>query len=139
MSRIAIVALAYAMIYTLEWFDPPVAEYYFYAAVSSFLLILLCVWTEDLINLGYASTQLICMYLYLCKISPSATWVNSVLYDPIVSASEYVYYYELIMLHTGLLNVLFIFVGNANTASVSDKVSSDNSDKSNIELEEVST
>ena len=107
MSRIAIVALAYAMIYTLEWFDPPVAEYYFYAAVSSFLLILLCVWTKDLINLGYAITQLICMYLYLCKISPDAPWVNWVLYDPMLNVATWLYYYEFIMVLTGSINVMF--------------------------------
>lgn len=135
MSRIIIVALAYVMVYVLEWLDPPIAEYYFYAAVSSFLLILLCVWTKDLINLGYAITQLICMYLYLCKISPDAPWVNWVLYDPMLNVATWVYYYEFIMVLTGLINVVFLLIGYINTASSRGKI---NSQGNNIPLQKVS-
>lgn len=108
MDKIAVLLLSYALVYLVQWYDPPFEQYYFLLAMSCFFICVACAYTKDLMCIGYGLIQAILMFFYICTILPTGFWTDWVLYCPKLNYSIVVYCYELAMIGAGLWNGLLL-------------------------------
>ena len=116
MQRLFILGLSYALVYALQWYDPPFAEYYFYAIITCFIVCVACAHTRDPLCIGYGLIQISLMAFYICTLLPTHFWANWVLYSPEFNYSIMVYYYELVMLIAGLWGGVLLCCGGVRNA-----------------------
>lgn len=117
MNRIAIVSLAYALVWGVQSTPYSGTLYYFLLACTSFALVLICSKSNDETLIVYGVLNVLCILLYICAIFPTNKWVFGVLYYPSINYSIIVSCFELFIISSGFANAVRVFYNrfiNAN-------------------------
>ena len=109
MIKLFVVGLGYLMVLAMELSSFTASEYYSLLTVTCFLLISLCIASEDKILIAYATLQLTVCFFYICMIYPTNMWAENLLYGNQVNISIMVFIFELIIILLGLRDVFRAF------------------------------
>ena len=109
MIKLFVVGLGYFMVLAMELSSFTASEYYSLLTVTCFLLISLCIASEDKILIAYATLQLTVCFFYICMIYPANMWAENLLYGNQFNISIIVFLFELVIILFGIRDVFRAF------------------------------
>lgn len=117
--KILMVLISVCLVYLVEWADPNWKTYYFLLGVSSFVSVFACTWAckkrrfkDCILIFGYSLIHFLFLCLYITMTTREGfNYLSYLFFDSSYSLSNFIFYYELLMISSGILDGLR-FLGN---------------------------
>ena len=103
--KLVVLALSYSLVLMVNPLIGGLTHYAYYliAALTCFVIFILCVGNKSKLINGYAYVQLLAMITYVIMITPSGFYfVDAFMYGGVINYANVILMYEIIMLVTGL-------------------------------------